>query len=118
MKRIRTILLSILALMAVGCSQGNIYNVMDYGAKGDGTTDDAAAIQKAIDECSAKGGGQVLLPSGHVFMAGPVELKSNIDLHVDVNACLLANPDESIYTLSTFGENRGEGMMWIWCDSI
>ncbi len=118
MKRIRTILLFILALVAVGCSQGNIYNVMDYGAKGDGTTDGAAAIQKAIDECSAKGGGQVLLPSGHAFMAGPVELKSNIDLHVDVNACLLANPNEEIYELSAFGENRGEGMMWLWCDSI
>lgn len=118
MKRIRTILLSILALLAVSCSKGNIYNVMDYGAKGDGKTDDAAAIQKAIDECTANGGGQVLLPSGHIFMAGPIELKSNIDLHIDANATLLANPNEDIYQLSAFGENRGEGMMWLWCDSI
>lgn len=95
-----------------------VCNVMEYGAKGDGKTDDAKAIQKAIDACSKAGGGQVLFPTGHVFMSGPIQLKSNIDLHLDVNATLLANPNEEIYQLSAFGENRGEGMMWIWCEGI
>jgi len=95
-----------------------IFNVLNYGAKGDGRTDDAAAIQKAIDACSQAGGGQVTLPTGHTFMAGPIQLKSNIDLHLEVGAILLANPDESIYELSAFGENRGEGMMWLWCKDI
>ena len=45
-------------------AQTPVYNVMDYGAKGDGITDDALAIQRAIDACSAKGGGQVYLPCG------------------------------------------------------
>lgn len=95
-----------------------IFNVLNYGAKGDGRTDDTAAIQKAIDACSQAGGGQVTLPTGHTFMAGPIQLKSNIDLHLEVGAILLANPDESIYELSAFGENRGEGMMWLWCKDI
>lgn len=37
------------------------YSVNDFGAKGDGKSLDTAAIQAAIDECSRKGGGYVLL---------------------------------------------------------
>ena len=77
-------------------------------------TDDAAAIQKAIDRCSAEGGGVVLMPRNHVFLSGPVELKSNVELHLEATATLKANPNESIYKLSAFGENRGEGMLWLW----
>ncbi len=108
-----------LLLFSVPSAWGErVFNVMDYGAKGNGRNDDATAIQKAIDACSKAGGGRVQLPTGHTFMAGPIELKSNIDLHLEVGATLLANPDEGIYHLSAFGENRGEGMMWLWCDSI
>ena len=77
-------------------------------------TDDAAAIQKAIDRCSAEGGGVVLMPRNHVFLSGPVELKSNVELHLEATAMLKANSDEGIYRLSAFGENRGEGMLWLW----
>ncbi|MBP5479579.1 MAG: glycoside hydrolase family 28 protein [Bacteroidaceae bacterium] len=94
----------------------NVYNVMSFGAKGDGRTDDAVAIQRTIDECSRKGGGQVLFPTGHTFLAGPIRLKSGVDMHLDVNATLKCNPDESIYHLSAFGANEGEGMMWIYAD--
>lgn len=92
------------------------YNVVDYGAVGNTMVDDAKAIQKAIDECSAQGGGTVLLPANHTFMSGPLCLKSNVNLHLEATAVLIANPDESIYNLSAFGENRGEGMMWIYAN--
>lgn len=118
MKKRIQITLTLLMLCTCTWAQTTIYNVMNYGAKGDGVTDDAKAIQQAIDICSANGGGQVWLPTGHVFMASPIQLKSNIDLHLDVNATLLANPDEDVYQLSAFGENRGEGMMWLWCKDI
>ncbi len=103
-----------LGWMAAAVSAQESYNILTFGAKGDGVTDDAVAIQKAIDRCSAEGGGVVLFPRNHVFLSGPVELKSNVELHLEATATLKANPDESIYKLSAFGENRGEGMLWLW----
>lgn len=112
-KNILLALLSIFFLGACHSPQTGIYNIMDYGATGDGKTDDAQAIQKAINACSEAGGGTVLVPSGHTFLCGPFKLASHIELHLAPNSRLLANPDESIYTESAFGANRGEGMMWI-----
>ena len=82
-----------LAWMAVVASAQGKYDILTFGAKGDGMTDDAVAIQKAIDRCSAEGGGVVLLPRNHVFLSGPVELKSNVELHLEATAMLKANPN-------------------------
>ena len=106
-------LLCCLLLFVTGCSishQGNTYDIMTYGAKGDGQTDDAAAIQRAINACSAAGGGTVIIPAGHTFLCGPLYLKSYVNLHLEPNSRLLANPDESIYTESAFRENRGSAV--------
>lgn len=95
-----------------------VYNIMTYGARGDGSTNDAPAIQKAIDACSKAGGGQVLLPAGKTFLASPFNLKSNIDFHIEAGATLLANPDEKAYTKSAFRQNPGEGTIWIGGENI
>ena len=105
-----------LLVLSLSSYAQRIYNVVDYGAVGNKIADDAKAIQQAIDECSANGGGTVLLPANHTFMSGPLCLKSNVNLHLEATAVLLANPDEGIYKLSAFGENRGEGMMWIYAN--
>ena len=102
------------AALVVSCGAPGVYDVTRYGAKGDGVTDDAAAIQKTIDKASEAGGGRVVFPSGKTFLSGPVELKSDIDYFFEPNSVLLANPDESIYHLSAFGENEGEGMLWLY----
>ena len=73
-------------------SAEKVFNIRDYGAKGDGITDDAQAIQQAIDACSAAGGGLVLVPSGSTYLAGAFNLKSFIDFHVEAGAIVLANP--------------------------
>ena len=113
----KTILSTLLSLLVVGMAAAqSVYDVTVFGAKGDGATDDAAAIQRAIDQCSQDGGGRVLFPRNHTFLTGPVELKSNVELYLEATATLKANPDEGIYHLSAFGENRGEGMLWLYAN--
>jgi hypothetical protein len=58
------------------------FNVLDYGAKGDGRTLDTAAIQSAID-AAAGPGGQVLLPRHGTFLVATLDLKGGIDFHLD-----------------------------------
>lgn len=90
-----------------------IYDITDFGAIGDGKTDNSIAIQKTINQCSENGGGIVKIPGGSVFMAGPFDLKSYVNFHVESGARLLANPNESVYTKSAFRNNFGEGSIWI-----
>lgn len=106
-------IVTLLAAPSLWSAVPGMYVVTDFGAEGNGKTDDAVAIQKTIDLCSSNGGGMVLFPAGKTFMSGPLHLKSNVNLHFQPNSMLIANPDESIYKESAFGANRGEGMMWL-----
>ena len=67
-----------------------------FGAKGDGTTKDTAAIQAAIEACHEYGGGRVVLEHG-TFLTAPITLKGGVDLHVEVNARVLGSPDLADY---------------------
>jgi len=58
------------------------FNVKDYGAIGDGHFMNTAAFQRAIDACSAARGGKVLIPAG-LWLTGPIQMKSNVNLHLD-----------------------------------
>jgi hypothetical protein len=73
-----------------------IYNIRDFGAKGDGATLDTAAVQAAVDACARDQGGTVLVPAG-VFVIGMVELKSNVTLHVAAHGTLLGAADGKQY---------------------
>ena len=76
---------------------GKVCDAKKYGAKGDGTTKDTVAIQKAIDDCSAgKGGGTVVLDAG-TYLSAPILLKSNMTLELKKDAILLGSPDHQDY---------------------
>lgn len=94
-------------------AQQRVYSIADYGAIGDGKTNNAVALQKAIDAASNAGGGKVVVPAGATYLTGPFNLKSNIEFEVQVNARVLASPDEKLYTQSAFKDNKGEGTIWI-----
>ena len=65
-----------------------IYHVQNFGAKADGVTNDAPAIQAAIDTCSAEGGGRVVLESGKTYYASSIVLKTGVDLHLERGSLL------------------------------
>ena len=74
----------------------SVYDVRDFGAKGDGVTKDTEAIQMAIDKATAGGGGTVELPAG-TYVSGTIWLKDNVDFHLCAGATLLGSPDKEDY---------------------
>lgn len=79
-----------------------IFDVREFGAKGDGQALDTAAIQKAIDTASESGGGTVLVPEGK-FLITPITLKSDVNLHLVKDATLLVSDDLANYPTEAKG---------------
>ena len=67
-----------------------MYNIRDYGATGTGIVPDSPAIQRAVDECSANGGGTVLIPSGK-YLCGTIHLKSHVHILFEKSATILGS---------------------------
>jgi hypothetical protein len=74
-----------------------VFNILDYGAVGDGKTLNTAAIQAAIDACFNDKGGTVLVPAGD-FLSGTLELKSNVTLHIAAAGKLWGSTAREHYT--------------------
>jgi len=67
--------------LAIGAAPPpDVYSVRDYGAKGDGQSDDTAAFQKALDTAAQAGGGQVYAPRGNYFFAGHLAIPAAVTL--------------------------------------
>ena len=66
-----------------------VYPITKFGAKSDATAaKNQKAIQKAIDQCSKKGGGKVVVPAGQKFLTGAIQLKDGVNLVVEEGAVL------------------------------
>ncbi|MBN1867645.1 glycoside hydrolase family 28 protein [Candidatus Sumerlaeota bacterium] len=74
----------------------HVFNVVDYGAVGDGQTENTEAIHRAIDACVQAGGGTVWVPAGR-YVTGSVFLKTNVTFHIDSGATILGSEEPEDY---------------------
>jgi len=90
------VVIFILTASAVMAAPGKLIDVTKSGAIGDGATINTAAIQKAIDDCSASGGGTTQFPAGR-YVTGTIQLKNNVTLQLDKNAVVLGSTNAADY---------------------
>ncbi|POY35843.1 glycoside hydrolase [Solitalea longa] len=81
-------------------------SIIDFGAVSDGNTLNTKSINDAILQANKRGGGVVLIPRG-IWLTGPVELKSNVNLHIASGALLLFTKDFDQYKMV---ETNWEGL--------
>jgi polygalacturonase len=85
MKYLLIFILSVAVGFAAAPAFAITVSVTNHGAAGDGKALNTAAIQAAVDDCSGKGGGTVLVPAG-VWLTGSVELTSHLTLRLESGA--------------------------------
>jgi len=87
---------SILISLLIFCRQASfaqingVFNINDFGASGGKSVLATKSIQEAIDRCASSGGGKVYFPPGE-YLAGALELKSNVSLYLEAGATLYAS---------------------------
>lgn len=91
-----TLLTFVFVSLGVFVFSQKTYNVVDFGAKGDGKTVNTQSIQKAIDQCNKEGGGTVFFPNG-TFMSATIFIKSNVSLYLNDGAVLKGVADMKAY---------------------
>ena len=105
-----------LSINLLAATNSDLYTVQDFGARGDGKTDDTAAFQKALDAAGKAGGGVVYAPRGNYFFAGHLNVPNAVTLkgvwesvpsHIGIRNGGSPKPtDDGTTFLAT--ENRGE----------
>ncbi len=124
MKKLPCLLALIIGLSLTTLAEStDTYSVRDFGAKGDGKTDDTAAFQKAMDTATKAGGGVVLAPRGNYFFAGHLNVPDAVTLkgiwesvpsHVGIRNAGAPKPtDDGTTFLATEGEGQEDGAPFI-----
>jgi hypothetical protein len=81
-------------------SGNNCFLITDYGAVGDGVTDDTTAIQDAIDAANAAGGGTVCIPVGRFYTTGTLDLLRNVTLNGELTGPFDISQDPATITIA------------------
>jgi polygalacturonase len=98
------LLLSVVLLGRVGYAE-RVVDITSHGAVGDGKTMNTRALQAAIDQCVASGGGTVVIPAG-IYLSGSVEMKSNTTLSLSPGAVLQGSGSIADYPDVPFRNNE------------
>lgn len=93
-------LVTLLFICSALAANNSVYNIKEFGARGDGTSLDTDAIQETIDACHSNGGGTVYIPAGD-YLSGTLILKSHVNLHLSSGATLLGSTDLDDYQATT-----------------
>jgi polygalacturonase len=88
------------------------FDITHFGARDNASFDNTDAIRRAIDACSAAGGGRVVVSVGR-WVTGPVHLKSNVNLHIARDATLAFTRDPSKYLPTVLTRFEGTELMGI-----
>lgn len=86
----------VLGLTSAMTVSAAIHDIRVYGAVSDTTLLSTTAVQTAINECHASGGGTVLVPSGN-YKIGSIFLRSNVTLRLENGATLFGSTDINDY---------------------
>lgn len=83
--------------------QDNTFNIIEFGGINNGITLNTTAFNNAINACSSAGGGKVIVPAG-VWLTGSIELKNNVNLHLEKGALVLfsSNYDDFPLIVTTY----------------
>lgn len=119
----KRLILSILCLICTVCASGaGRFLVTDFGARGDGMTNDTPAINSAIEAAASNGGGSVIFPKG-VYLSYSIHLKSDITLRLEEGAVIKAakvteslgydSPEPNTSTYQDFGHSHWQNSL-IW----
>ncbi|MER6942917.1 glycosyl hydrolase family 28 protein [Nonomuraea sp. NPDC000554] len=84
-----------IAVPATPAVAAAVFNVRDYGATGNGSTNDTSAINAAITAANSAGGGTVQFPSGTYRSANSIHLKSNVTIQLDAGSTIMGSPNDT-----------------------
>ena len=93
-------------------SNGKVFDVTDFGAKKDGTTDDTEAFRKAIEAANGAGGGIVWIPGGYYNVKSSLTVPTGVELR-GVSECIHVSSGEGSVIYITDGKGDGDGAAFL-----